>query len=562
MVALVSSTNPLTAAGSETELFARERALVVNRSVYEWDRIPGLPPFCKGLPDVEKTSRFETGRVLYDLATSLAESVMARRTFLSRLKRKDGQLAAYDYLRPYGPKPACAATWRDDQEFARQRLNGVNPLQIQRIDEIPEHLAVTDDRVAPVLPEGTTLASLRGEGRLFMCDWEALVGVPVTLGRYLTAPTALFWSDESQKLMPLAIQLDRDQTAPPPGMGDPGDPLVFTPKDDPWLWLTARTHVQSADAAYHESVVHLLRTHLIMETVWVATNRGLAPQHPIHRLFAPHFAGTIAINYKARNELIVPGGPIDSAISVGTAGAYWLISEGLRDFSFNDLNPVTDLAGRKVDDKSVLPDYHYRDDAIAVWHEISTFTEDLLRNFYPDDAAVAADFELNEWARQLVDADAGALGGIPLVDGRFQTFDDLHHVVRQVVFTVSAEHSAVNNGQFDIFGHIPNSPGALFLPHPTSMAPSSEGEFTYALPPFKVAETQVALVHLLSSPPMTHLGDYPADFFYDHDPVRNAIDRFRDRLDQLTMSIGERNADLAMPYTYLDPATVACSISV
>jgi arachidonate 15-lipoxygenase len=458
MVATDRSANRLTAASSGPGRFARDRALAANRKVYEWDHLPGLPPFCKGLPDREKTSRFKAEQMIYDLSTSLAESLLARRTFMQRLGRKTGELEAYDYLRPYGAAPSTAANWRSDEEFARQRLNGVNPLQIQRIDELPAHLAVDAERVAPVLPAGVTLAQLLDQGRLFMCDWQDMVDVPVTLGRFLTAPTALFWTNESGTLAPLAIQLDRDTTTPPE-TGQPGPPIVFTPADDPWLWLTARSHVQSADAAYHETVIHLLRTHLVMETVWVAVNRGLAPQHPIHQLLAPHFAGTIAINYKARNELIVPGGPIDSAISVGTEGAYWLINKGLQSFSFGDLDPVRDIERRQVADSDALGGYYYRDDALQVWDLIGNYVEEVLRAFYPDDAAVAADDELNAWCHELIDADCGAMQGIPLVDGRFQRFQDLHHVLRQVIFTVSAEHSAVNNGQYDIFGCITNSPG-------------------------------------------------------------------------------------------------------
>nr|XP_061840621.1 polyunsaturated fatty acid lipoxygenase ALOX15B-like [Nerophis lumbriciformis] len=555
------SANPRTAAQSDTELFARDRALAVQRGIYEWDHLPGLPPFCKGLPDVEKQSRYESDRVMWDLVTSFSQALMARRSFLRKLRKKGNELEAYNHLRPYGRRPACAQTWRTDAEFARQRLNGVNPLQIERLDEYPAHLRVSPADVAPLLPEGTTLDELRDSGRLYVCDWGALTGAPVTLGRFLTAPTALFWVDDAEQLMPLAIQLDRDFTLLPE-TDTKIEPPVFTPLDDPWVWLTARTHVQSADAAYHESVVHLLRTHLLMETVWVAANRGLAPQHPVHRLLKPHFQGTIAINYKARNELIVTGGPIDKAISVGTAGAYWLISERLKDLTFGDLNPATDMERRGVADSEVLTGYHYRDDALRLWDIIGSYTEELLRSFYPDDESVVLDDELTGWAEELADQDAGAMRGLPLVDGAFRTFADLHHVVRQVVFTVAVEHSAVNNGQYDIFGHIPNSPGAIFLPHPTSHDASSEGEFTYGLPPFKVAEIQIALVHLLSQPTLTNLGDYPADFFYDHKPVRLAIDRFRSQLDKLTIDITRRNQALPMPYTYLDPAMVATSISV
>ena len=551
----------LTGVDDGPSAFVRERALAANRKIYEWDRLPGLPPFCDGLPKVEKSPRRDSERMLYDLATSVSEAVSAKLVRARQLRKIDQSLSAYQQLRPFGPKPSVSNVWRRDAEFARQRLNGVNPLQIRRVDALADHLQVTDALISGVLPAGTTLAQLIDQGRLFACDWADLVGVPVTLGRFLTAPTALFWVDPAGTLMPLAIQLDRDQTINHE-TGAAGPPVVFTPADEAWLWLKARTHVQSADAAYHETVVHLFRTHLIMETVWVATNRGLAPQHPIHRLLAPHFKGTISINHKARTELIVPGGPIDRAISVGTDGAYWLINQALRTFSFTDLDPVRDLADRGVEDPAVLPGYYYRDDAVELWHLIDAFCKEVLRHFYTDDAAVAADRELDGWARELADEQCGAIAGLPLVDGRFVRFDDLLHVVRQVVFTTSVEHSAVNNGQFDIFGCIPNAPGALFLPPPTSLAASSEGEYTYGLPPFNVAEMQITLVHLLSAPTTSHLGDYPADFFFDVRPARVAVDRFRQRLDALAMAIDERNQGLAMPYTYLDPSTVAVSISV
>ena len=545
---------------TEAEMFTRERAKAVNRTIYEWDRLPGLPAFVKGMPKAEEMQGIETERFMFDLGTSMFEAVMAKVGFAKRLKSKDS-LAAYNYLRPYGTKPSVAEVWQRDTEFARQRLNGVNPLQIRRLDSMPSHLRVTQERVADVLPSGTNLEQMLGDGRLWLCDWPGLVGAPVRLGRFLSAPSALFFTDDHGELHPLAIQLDREATYRPES-DTTVEPIVFTPSDERWLWLTARTHVQTADAAWHEMVVHLFRTHLLMETVWVAANRGLSPQRPIHRLLTPHFQGTIAINYKARNELIVAGGPIDTSISVGTEGAYWLISQALETFEWSDLDPERDLSDRGVDDRDALAGYYYRDDALALWREIGTFTEELLRAFYPDDTSVAEDPELADWAHELADPDCGGLAGLPLKNGRFERFEDLHAVIRQIVFNVSCEHSAVNNGQYDIFGWIPNSPGAWFLPPPTSLAPSSEGEFTYGLPPFKIAEEQITLVHLLSQPTTQHLGDYPPDFFHEVGAVRVAVDRFRSRLDQVMTDIRHRNVTLDMPYTYLDPASVSASIDV
>jgi len=55
----------------------------------------------------------------------------------------------------------------------------------------------------------------------------------------------LFYTNERSQLMPLAIQLGQSRR--------PGQ--FFTPQDDPWLWRTAKTHVQCADAQVQECVL-------------------------------------------------------------------------------------------------------------------------------------------------------------------------------------------------------------------------------------------------------------------------------------------------------------------
>jgi arachidonate 15-lipoxygenase len=534
---------------SEADRFVRERALQTNCGLYRWKHLAGLPAFCDGLPEPEIETTFDVARTAYDVTTSVASAAIKTVAWTLHNTRKN-KLTHWDRFSLARSRPKVASRWRDDEEFAQQRLNGVNPLLIERCERVPSKFAVTDERVRPVIGDHT-LESLGATGRLYLCDWKALEGVPVNLGRFLTAPMALFWVDDRGVLMPVAIQL---------GQAIEAAKMVFTPADDKWVWLTARTHVQSADAAYHEVLTHLFRTHLAMETVKVALCRALPPQHPVHELLDPFFAGTISINYKARNDLIAPGGPIDLAISVGTDGAYWLINQANKDFSFEHLDPRVELAKRRIDDD--LPGYYYRDDALKLWDAIGVFAKKVLRLYYTDDAAVAGDDELANWARELSADDAGRIRGLPLTDRRFATFDDLHHVVQQVIFTASCEHSAVNNGQYDYFGYIPNAPGSLYLPPPTTPAPKNEAEFCYMLPPMRSVDVQMTLVHLLSAPPMSRLGDFPTSFFLSCDPVHKAIDQFRDDLDAIAIAIGERNRYLPVPYTYLDPVQIASSINV
>ena len=538
-------------AGFTPDRLACDRSLAVNRERYKWHHIPGMPPFSKHNLEVEELQA--KGRLGYDYSMSVLNGVLSGLAWARDKSKQANRLSHYLDAYALRRKPEVVNRWRTDAEFARQRLNGVNPLLLRRIDAIPEKFAVSEERVRNVLPGGVTLRSLLAEGRLFLCDWADLEGCPVAFGRFLSAPLALFWLDHDRELMPLAIQLAQSiDTAK----------VVFTPSDEPWLWLTARTHVQAADAALHEIVSHLFRTHFTMETVFVAMCRALPPQHPLYRFLAPHFDGTIYINRGARETMIVPGGPIDESIAVGTDGAYWLIAQAWRNFSFSDLDPHEDLRRRGVHDTEVLPGYFYRDDALLLWEAIGKYTEEVLRHFYPDDASVAADAQLADWVTELTAPDSGGLSGIPASEGRFRTFGDLHRMVRITMFTATCEHSAVNNGQYDIFGFIPNAPGTMYLPPPTTFDISSEGMFTYGLPPFKAVATQLKLVHLLSTPPMSRLGQYPSDFLREHREVRQAVDRFLVALDDIAFTIADRNARVPVPYTYLQPENIANSVSV
>ncbi len=535
---------------SRQERFQRERDLAAQQKLYEWEFMPGLPPFCRGLPAPERFTPRKRDRMLFDVGESLADAALS---VVRWLKAKPGEVADYRSFYPLRPMPSVAERWMEDREFARQRLDGINPFLIARIDRIPDNFAVTEETVRPVLPEGLTLARLLSEGRLFMTDYADLQGAPIVLGRFQEAPLALFWTNEDKTLLPLAIQLGQSETTAP---------VVFTPADEWWTWLTARTFVQCAEGTYHEIIAHLTRTHLVMEPFWVAASRTLPPQHPVHALLRPHFTGTININYEARTELIVPGGPIDETNAVGTEGAYWLVNNAYGEWSFSDWDPRTEMGRRGVLDRDLLPGYHYRDDALRLYDAIDAYSEQLLRLYYHSDQDVQADPELQAWIAELTSPEGGRVKGLPLVDGKLLRFDDLHAIIRQTIYLVSCEHAAVNNGQYDQFGFIPNAPGALYLPPPTTRAPSNEALFTYGLPPMKAVDEQLTLVHLLSEPTLTPLGEYPEDFFQQNGAATLAVDRFRSRLDEVTIEIDRRNRDLAVPYTYLRPPEIGRSIAI
>ena len=68
-------------------------------------------------------------------------------------------------------------------------------------------------------------------------------------------------------------------------------------------------------------ITHLLRTHLFMEPIAVATWRQLPSIHPLWKLLSPNLRGTLAINTLGRDKLISAGGVADYSLSTGGGGA-------------------------------------------------------------------------------------------------------------------------------------------------------------------------------------------------------------------------------------------------
>ena len=101
--------------------------------------------------------------------------------------------------------------WKEDAEFGRQTLNGLNPVAIKRIKKIPENFPVADETIQGHLKQGVNLEEELAQGRIYMVDFDILEGIPTgeMEGKKLelAAAMALFYHDHEDNLRPVAIQL-------------------------------------------------------------------------------------------------------------------------------------------------------------------------------------------------------------------------------------------------------------------------------------------------------------------------------------------------------------------
>jgi arachidonate 15-lipoxygenase len=565
---------------------ARQRHLLRARGRYgyDFDRVPTLP-MADRIPLADQFS-IAWALLLADRALDLARNfapgpgrakvgrTLAWRRALEALAAHDPgplldlaeQAAADDVGGPDRPqsledyaalfrtieRPGIVETFRDDRVFARQRVAGANPLVIRRIAGLDDRFPVTEALFRSVLA-GDSLAAAGQEGRLYLADYRELHGVQAGsfrgVPKFLSAPLALFALEKgSRQLVPVAIQCEQQ-----PGPDNP----IFTPHDG-HAWLMAKTLVQVADANVHETVSHLGRTHLWVEPFPLATERQLAANHPLRLLLRPHFEGTIAINRQAHARLLAPAGFVDDLLGGTLEASIQLTTEAVRSYRFEEAMLPRALQARGVDDPAVLPDYPYRDDALLCWNAIRAWVADYLRVYYHSDAAVAADFELAGWYRELCASDGGRITGWGR-DGHLGGFEDLVDAATLIIFTCSVQHAAVNFPQFDLMTYMPNMPLAAFTPTPVPPT-AGEQDLLDLLPPLTYARRQITILYVLGTTHYTALGRYRPQELCDP-RIRPALEAFRDDLATVGHTIEERNR-LRAPYPFLDPTGIPQSINI
>lgn len=460
-------------------------------------------------------------------------------------------------------RPASARTWREDAHFASQRVAGMNPVLLRRLPELPQKLGLDGARVSPLLPAGLSLDALARSGRLYLCDYVLLDGIEMGsyLGRplYTPAPLALFQVDEAGALRPLAIQLTQD----------PSPEAVFTPADDPRLWLLAKTFVQIADMNHHEMGTHLCRTHFLLEAFAVATWRQLSPRHPVFALLKLHFKILLFNNFEGRELLVGPKGFATQIMAGGQTGSLQIVKRscagyepgGIPPWTFEDWDLPLELAARGVADAALLPEYPYRDDGLLLWDAIQAYVTAYLRLYYPSDAAVAADAEVQRWAEELA---APAGGHVPRISPP-KTIPALATILTRILFTCGPQHSAVNFSQYDCAAFAPNMAAAAYTRPPSDLRSCSgeelESLLLRVLPPPGQALLQLKLIAELTAYRFDRLGYYEHQDFTD--PAASpVIDGFQRALDRASLTIAQRNVTRREPYPWMLPEGITNSTSI
>ncbi|XP_049612604.1 hydroperoxide isomerase ALOXE3-like isoform X2 [Syngnathus scovelli] len=441
--------------------------------------------------------------------------------------------------------------WKEDDFYGAQFLNGVNPCSIKRCSELPSNFPVSEESVKPFLEDGSTLANEIKTGNIFLYDQKILSGIPGKLyhGEELQvpAPLCLLYVNPEKKLVPIAIQVHQEPSEKNP---------IFLPSDSETDWLLAKIFVKNANMITHQAISHLKNTHFLSEVWAMSLFRNISAIHPIHKLLIPHFRWTLHLNTQGREFLLGPSGTFATS-AIGVDGTLELMARAQDELTYTSLCLPDDIGARGLES---IPDFYYRDDGLKIWNIIHKFVQAVVGHYYRSNNEVVQDSELQAWIQEIFTRYflGKKSSGCPEA---FQNVEEVVKFITLVIFTVSAQHAAVNNGQFDYQMFIPNGSLLLRKPSPTTKGQTSMATILETLPNIGESVKTVVLLYVLSQDysDSVPLGSYPEERFQEPE-VKLMMMKFQADLSNLSNVIKARNAKLEVPYTNLDPSQLDSSI--
>ncbi|XP_016114842.1 arachidonate 5-lipoxygenase-like isoform X3 [Sinocyclocheilus grahami] len=298
------------------------------------------------------------------------------------------------------------------------------------------------------------------------------------------------------------------------------------------------------------------------EMVQGSLDRGLTLQEEL-KLLIPHVRFTIAINTAAREKLICKSGLFDKANGTGGIGIAEVIQKAMKTLTYKSLCFPEAMKARGVDNKEDLPNYYYRDDGMMVWEAVKSFVSDVVKIYYGSDETVQEDEEIQAFVQDVCFSGMKNCPKDCEFPNSLKTREQLVEYLTVVIFTASAQHAAVNFGQFDWFAWIPNSPSTMRKPPPTQKGQVDMKYIMDSLPDRGRSSWHLGAVWALSQyqDEELFLGVYP-DKHFTEQSVIEATKTFRKKLGEVINIIKSRNEKLKLPYCYLSPDRIPNSVAI
>ncbi|PIO16084.1 hypothetical protein AB205_0165280 [Aquarana catesbeiana] len=186
------------------------------------------------------------------------------------------------------------------------------------------------------------------------------------------------------------------------------------------------------------------------------------------------------------------------ASATGKGGVPVLLRKVTAELTYSSLCVPDDIKGRGMDQ---IPNYLYRDDGLKIWAAIESYVSDIINYYYTSDEMVKEDPELQAWVAEVF-KEGFLENKSSEVPYSLETRASLIKYLTMAIFRCSAQHAAVNSGQFDFYSWMPNGPTTMKSPPPSTKGVTTMKTILETLPDVNATTSGVTVVWVLSNEPM------------------------------------------------------------
>ncbi len=341
-------------------------------------------------------------------------------------------LKDYEGIYKYWPKPMGLVNWASDAHFGRLRLT-YYPILIQKTK--PTDLDVLQDKI-PVF-DWLALRAKAALGLLYHEDYTSALqtwNLTAVDRTNLKAQFALFLSSAST-LVPVGIVVDGQWVVPTDGDA----------------WMLAKIACNSIDSNLIP-MEHFSTTHIQLSPLAWAMQRLMGDDHPFKALLAhplEYTAGLFAVGFPS---LFNKGTKYDIYSEFSSLGMHNYLNVDWARVPWTSRYFDIEMDVRGLTN---LPGFDYRDDLLEHQRIAKRFIRRTLALYYPTDASVVADTELQAVFAEASSPAFGKLYGFP---SQATSVDQLIDIITHVYLMVPKHHQLNTVAISQVLSVLPYAP--------------------------------------------------------------------------------------------------------
>jgi hypothetical protein len=378
----------------------------------------------------------------------------------------------------WGSVPIGINGWQTDEYFGKLRKTFF-PLLLTLATSIP-----------PFVPASAWSAFDLLAHRLYYIDYAAvLAGLSSSNPVYCNASYALFRqanpASDTSPLLPVGVWMQGQW---------------YTPADNTAgsaAWTYAKLVCNCIDGA-NQPQDHLLNTHLQIGPLVTAGLRQFGANHPVSNILSQAVQFNPALISIGFQYVFEPGTTYDELSLLGAIGMHASINRDWGAVPWTARNPLAQIASRGVQN---LGGYLYGQDMQSYADAYEPYVAATLANYYPNDAAVAADTRLQAWAKEIGQVTTGGVGGnVYGFPSPITTVATLNSIVTTVLLSVIRHHATNFVGFWEVELALPAVPWRLSCPIPTHKAAITQDFIVSCMPNLVNSQEQISFARSFGRP--------------------------------------------------------------